>query len=248
MTAKLTSADIKQQLTLTTGVEASLWSRWSKYKVGSASDMKPPKDSSQGFCKGLKFAEKYPHLEGAWVRLYGAPSDQPVTAVAVFDRDGIVLDILDIGTATWASIAGTDCQEQPAQSVSAQPDKKPKKAKKAKIIHYNVVTQIGYVESSRPSMLWWSHAGEKGKTGEQLAEELRGLFIEFYSSDFTQKSCCEGKKPTKKSRYCDTCGSRLGSKAGVHSDRHQDCVENAIIDLHVGSCDSIMGDCRRNDG
>jgi len=258
MPGKIDSVGIKKLLAENTGVAASKWSRWTKYKVGSPSDMKPPKDKSLSFCKGIKFGEHFPHLLGVWVRLYGAPSDQAVTGVAVFEKDGIVLDILGITETKndcgapepgrlrdpegWESWYGHACEN------GLDKDDDPPAAKSnAKQIAYNVITQIGYVESSHPSLLWWTHVGDVGKSGKQLAEELRQLFITFYKEDFIQKDCCKDKKPTKKNKYCPTCGGPLGNR-NPFGNPHQGRVENAIRDLHLGCIDSIMGDCRRDDG
>ena len=90
------SAEIKRLLKTITQVPTSYWSRWSKYKIGSPTDMNPPQDSCERFMKGLGFGGKYPHLIGDYVRLYGGPMDGPVIAVAVITRDDNVIDILNI--------------------------------------------------------------------------------------------------------------------------------------------------------
>jgi len=104
------------------------------------------------------------------------------------------------------------------------------------------------VESSHPSMLWWTHQGNAGKTTQQIAEELRELFINFYKEEFTQRDCCAGQEPSKKRKFCKTCGQKLGSGNHFYADAHRDRVEYAIKDLHTGCVDSIMGNCRRDDG
>lgn len=92
----MNSKDIKKRLKTLTGIPTSCWSRWTKYTVGSKHDMEPPKESYDSFMKGLRFGHHYPHLMGTTVRLFGGSNVTFSAAVAVFEKDDEVVDILDI--------------------------------------------------------------------------------------------------------------------------------------------------------
>lgn len=214
------TADIKKKLKEITGTAAGQWSRWAKYKVGSSTDMEPPKDSSESFMKGLNFGQEHPQLKDEWVRLYGAPDDQPVNAVAVFTRDDDIIFILDIGQVPWVPL-------WPHLFTNQKPS-------------YGVITQIGYVEEAHPSMVWWTHVGPAGKDCNTLAQELRQLIIDFFIDQCVTKDCCKAQTPTKKKKFCETCGGRLGI-ISLHGDKHFGWVENLVQDIHLGTYDSIPG-------
>jgi hypothetical protein len=228
----LKTADIKKKLKEITGIAASDWSRWAKYKVGSPTDMEPSKDPN----KGLKFGKEHPQLEDTWVRLFGAPSDGEVTAAAVFVRDDAIVCILDIGETknhcgnpTPGAISGPECWAPlyPYLFSKQEPT-------------YGVITQIGYVEEAHPSMVWWVHVGPAGKDCNTLAQELRQLVIDFFADQFQGKDCCRGQKPSKKNKFCKTCGERLGADS-LYGHKHFTWVENLVQDIHLGTNDSIPG-------
>jgi hypothetical protein len=107
--------------------------------------------------------------------------------------------------------------------------------------YYNIVTQIGYVEDSHPSMVWWSHLGPKNKTSEALLGGLRKLLIDFFAGEFKDSECCKDKEPTKKKKFCQVCGGRLGWSDSLYGEKHQRMVEHLISDIHTGTYDSIAG-------
>ena len=94
------------------------------------------------------------------------------------------------------------------------------------------------MEEAHPSMVWWTHVGPKGKDKDTLLQELRQLIIDFFIDQFQGKNCCKTQKPTKKKKFCETCGERLGINP-LHGEKHQRWVENLVQDIHVGTYDSI---------
>ena len=228
----LKTADIKKKLKELTGTAAGHWSRWAKYMVGSPIDTDP----NQSFCKGLNFIQHYPHLKDTWVRLFGAPDDQPVTAVAVFERAGAIVCIIDIGETkkdcgnpTPGTVSEPECWAPLWPHLFAKPP-----------AVYGVITQIGYVESAHPSMVWWTHHGPEGKNCDTLAQELRQLIIDFFVDQCVTKDCCKAQAPTKNKKFCETCGGRLGI-VSLHGDKHYGWVEGLVQDIHLGTNDSIPG-------